>query len=54
MKPLHSNFTMVGLRNRCACCATKWAKRINGTAKHGNSAARQQYKKDVKQGLRDV
>lgn len=51
MKPLHSNFTML---RRCACCASKWSKRINGTSKHGNTAARQHDKKAVQRELRDA
>ena len=50
MKPLHSNFQML---RRCPCCASKWSKRINGTAKHGNTAARQHDKREVNKVLKD-
>jgi len=53
MKPLHSNFTKVGLRNRCVCCATKWAKSVNGSAKYGNKAARQHNKREVNKALNE-
>jgi hypothetical protein len=53
MKPLHSNFTMVGLRNRCACCATKWGKHRDNNKNSGKSAARQHAKRELAKELRD-
>jgi len=49
MKPQHAAITSV---SRCPCCKSSYAKAINGTSKHGNSAARLDAKRKLREDLR--
>ena len=49
MKPQHAAITSI---SRCPCCKSRYAKAINGTSKHGNSAARLDAKRKIREEIR--
>jgi hypothetical protein len=48
MKPQHASVIRI---SRCACCVSRYSKHHAGTSKNGNSAARQNAKRNIRKDI---